>query len=504
MALFLGIDTSTTATKALLVDERGKVVAVASNPHPLSTPRPLWSEQDPHDWWNATQLSIRQALEQAGVRPGDVASVGLTGQMHGLVLLDEQGEVLRPAILWNDGRASAECEWMRVKLGLDRLVELTGNNAFEGFTAPKLLWVKNHEPEVYSRVRQILLPKDYIRYMLTGAYATDRAGAGGTLMLDLRTRDWSPEILQLCEVPLDWLPPTHEGPEVTGDVSREGAALTGLAEGTPVVGGGGDQAAGAVGVGAVRPGVMSLAMGTSGVVFAPSETPAVAPQGRAHSFPHAVPGRWHMMGVMLSAAGSLNWYRQTFAPEVAFETLLSEAESVDRGSENLFFLPYLSGERTPHANPLATGSFFGFTLRHGRGHATRAVLEGVAFGLRDNLQLLLDAGIPHPDEMRVSGGGARSALWRQILADTLNVPLRSVQTTEGAAFGAALLAGVAAGAWPDVESACDAAVLTGETTMPDPAGVRFYADAYHRFTSIYPTVAPLYRSLIPPQEMDAA
>jgi xylulokinase len=500
MALFLGIDTSTTATKALLVDEKGSVVAVASNPHRLSTPRPLWSEQDPADWWQAATASIRQVLQQAGVAPGevapgDVASVGLTGQMHGLVLLGERGDVLRPAILWNDGRASAECDWMRQRLGLDRLVEITGNNAFEGFTAPKLLWVRRHEPEVYSRVRQVLLPKDYLRYRLTGQYATDRAGAGGTLLLDLRSRDWSEEVLEACEIPHEWLPRTHEGPEVTGTVSAEAAEATGLAPGTPVVGGGGDQAAGAVGVGAVRPGVMSLAMGTSGVVFAPTEGPVVAPQGRAHAFPHAVPGRWHVMGVMLSAAGSLSWYRETFAPEVPYERLLDEAAAVERGSEGLFFLPYLSGERTPHANPLATGVFFGLTLRHRRGHVTRSVLEGVAYGLRDNMELLREAGVPQAEEVRISGGGARSALWRQILADALGVPLRTVQTTEGAAFGAALLAGVAAGAWPSVEAACEAAVVTGEASEPNPEAAAFYAAAHQRFRAIYPAVAPLYASL---------
>jgi xylulokinase len=492
MALFLGIDVSTTATKALLVNESGVVVAVASTPHRLSTPRPLWSEQDPEEWWAATQRSIREALRQSGAAPGDVAAVGLTGQMHGLVLLDEAGAVLRPAILWNDGRASAECDWLRDRLGLDRLVELTGNDAFAGFTAPKLLWVQRHEPETYARVRQVLLPKDYVRYRLTGAYATDRAGAGGTLLLDLRSRDWSREMLEACGFPEAWLPRTHEGPEVTGTMSAEGAEATGLAAGTPVVGGGGDQAAGAVGVGAVRPGIVSLAMGTSGVVFAPTDRPVVAPQGRAHAFPHAVPGRWHLMGVMLSASGSLAWYRDTFAPETSYETLLEEAEAAPAGSEGLFFLPYLSGERTPHANPNATGVFFGLTRRHGRGHVTRSVLEGVAFGLRDNLQLLLEAGVQQPEEVRISGGGARSPLWRQILADTLGVPLRAVQTTEGAAFGAALLAGVGAGAWPSVDAACAAAVLTGETTEPEPEASARYAEAHERFRSLYPALAPLY------------
>ena len=494
MALFLGIDVSTTATKALLIDENGGVVAVGSTPHKLSTPRHLWSEQDPHEWWEATQTSIRKALEESGAPADDIKAVGLTGQMHGLVLLDESGNVLRPAMLWNDGRASKECQWLRDTIGLDELVSITGNNAYEGFTAPKLLWVKNNEPDVFARVRQILLPKDYVRYRLTGEYATDRAGAGGTLFLDVATRDWSERIIEASGISRDWLPPTHEGPEVTGNISQDVADATGLQAGTPVVAGGGDQAAQAVGVGAVEPGIMALTLGTSGVVFAPSGTAAIAPQGRAHAFPHAVPGRWHMMGVMLSAAGALQWHKDTFAPEISFDAMLAEAEAVERGSENLLFMPYLSGERTPHANPHATGAFLGFTLRHKRGHATRAVIEGVSFGLKDNFELLYESGVTAPREVRVSGGGARSKLWRQILADVLNVPLVSVQTTEGAAYGAALLAGVGAGAWPSVEEACAATITTTPSAEPDPDGVEAYLEAYNRFKRLYPAVSPLYES----------
>ncbi len=495
MPLYLGIDVSTTATKALLIDGDGDVAAVASTPHTLQTPRPLWSEQDPAAWWRAAQQSIRQALDACDAAGGEVAAVGLTGQMHGLVLLDAHGEVLRPAMLWNDGRAGAECDWIRDRVGLDRLVACTGNDAFEGFTAPKLLWVRRHEPDVYGRVAQVLLPKDYVRYCLTGNYATDRAGAGGTLLLDLERRDWSDELLQVLDVPRAWLPPTHEGPEVTGAITAEAAAATGLLAGPPVVAGGGDQAAQAVGVGAVRPGVMGLTLGTSGVVFAPTDQPLVAREGRAHAFPPAVPGRWHLMGVMLSAAGSLRWYRDTFAPEVAYDSLLAEAADVPPGADGLSFLPYLSGERTPHANPHATGVFFGLTLRHERAHVTRAVLEGVAFGLRDNLRLLREAGVPAPEEMRVSGGGARSSLWRQILADVLNVPLVSLQTTEGAAYGAALLAGVGAGRWPSAEAACEATVPTGAATEPEAETVAQYEEIYHSFRELYPRMEPLFRRL---------
>lgn len=491
--LLLGLDVSTTATKALLVDERGAVVAAASSAYELSTPRPLWAEQDPGLWWAACRRSIAEALAAAEVGPEAVAAVGLTGQMHGLVLLDERGEVLRPAILWNDQRAAEECDEMRRRLGLEGLVRITGNDAYPGFTAPKLLWVRRHEPELYRRVRQVLLPKDYVRFRLTGEYATDRAGAGGTLLLDLATRDWSGELLEAFEIPPEWLPPTHEGTAVTGRLSVRAAAATGLAAGTPVVAGGGDQAAQAVGVGAVRPGIVALTLGTSGVVFAASERPLTDPAGRLHAFPHALPDTWHVMGVMLSAAGSLRWYRDTLAAGVEYDLLLEEADRVEPGCEGLTFLPYLSGERTPHADPLARGAFVGLTLRHGRGHLTRAVLEGVAFGLRDNLALMAEVGLGVVGQVRISGGGARSAIWRQILAAVLGADLVSVETGEGAALGAALLAGVGAGVWPSVETACAEAVQLGATTPSDPASGAAYDSIYQRFGDHYPAMKPLFR-----------
>lgn len=488
MPYLLGIDVSTTATKALLVDEEGTVVAVGRAPHAVTSPRPLWSEQDPAAWWDAARRSIRQALE--GVPPEAVAAVGLTGQMHGLVMLDAAWRVLRPAILWNDGRAAAECEAIRQAVGADRLVARTGNDAFAGFTAPKLLWVRAHEPDVYARTAHVLLPKDYVRYRLTGGLATDRAGAGGTLLLNLASRDWDADILAALDVPRAWLPPTHEGPDVTGIVTPAAAEATGLRPGTPVVAGGGDQAAQAVGVGAVEAGVWALTLGTSGVVFAPSVAPRYETRGRVHAFSHAVPGTWHLMGVMLSAAGSLQWYHDTLAPDVPYEALLAEAETVPPGSEGLCFLPYLTGERTPHADPHARGAFVGLTPRHGRGHLTRAVLEGVAFGLRDNLALLTAVGLPAPRALRLSGGGARSPLWRRLLADVLGVELVTVQTTEGAAFGAALLAGVGAGMWPSVPAACAATVQPRDITAPDPA-CRYDA-AYAAFRSLYPPLRPFF------------
>jgi xylulokinase len=419
----------------------------------------------------------------------------MTGQMHGLVMLDGSGNVLRPAILWNDQRTAAQCDEIRARLGKSRLVQLTGNDALTGFTAPKILWVREHEPEVYARTAHILLPKDYIRYRLTGGYATDKAGAAGTLLMDIKTRDWSLEVLDALDIPAGWLPKTHEGPEVTGRISAEAAAATGLAAGTLVVGGGGDQAAQAVGVGAVEPGIVALTLGTSGVVFASTGEPFVEPEGRLHAFCHAVPGCWHLMGVMLSAAGSLRWYRDTVAPDMTFDALLAPAADVPPGSEGLLFLPYLTGERTPHPDPLARGAFVGLTVRHTRAHMTRAVLEGVAFGLRDSFELMRTVGLAELRQVRVSGGGAKSALWRQILANVLGVELVTVNTTEGAAYGAALLAGVGAGSWPDVDAACQATVRLTGSIEPQPGIAALYEKAYARYCQLYPALKGISHEL---------
>jgi xylulokinase len=492
--MFIGIDVSTTATKALLVDPAGNVVAVAAAEYPFETPRPLWSEQDPALWWQATRQSIRALLDRSGADPGAVRAVGLTGQMHGLVLLDAAGEVLRPAILWNDQRTAAECDAIRARLGPARLIELTGNDALTGFTAPKILWVRAHEPEIYARARHILLPKDYVRYRLTGATATDAADGSGTLLLELRRRAWSREVLNALEIPAEWLPALYEGPEITGQVSPEAAAATGLRAGTPVVAGGGDQAAQAVGVGAVREGVVALTLGTSGVVFATTAGPFVEPAGRLHAFCHCVPDLWHLMGVMLSAAGSLRWYRDTFAPGTSYDALLAPASDVLPGSEGLLFLPYLSGERTPYPDPLARGAFVGLTLRHRAAHCTRAVLEGVAFGLRDSFELMKATGLPALEQVRVSGGGARSALWRQMLADVLGAELVTVNTTEGAAYGAALLAGAGAGAWSSVAAACDAAIRVTGRVAPGPARAAYEA-SYAHYRALYPALKPTFDRL---------
>jgi xylulokinase len=490
----IGIDVSTTATKAVLVDETGTVRGIGSAGYGFSVPRPLWSEQDPELWWDGAVAAIRSVLGSTGVASADVAAVGLAGQMHGAVLLDGAGKVLRPAILWNDQRTSAECEVIRQAVGPDRLIAITGNDALTGFTAPKLVWVRDHEPETWRRVAHVLLPKDYLRFRLTGGYAVDKADGAGTLLFDLAARDWSPEILRALEIDPDWMPPTWEGPDVTGTIGAEAAAATGLRPGTPVVAGGGDQAANAVGVGAVAEGKMALSLGTSGVVFATTDRPLFEPRGRVHAFCHAVPGRWHMMSVMLSAAGSLRWFRDALAPGVEFGDLVAAAAEVPAGSEGLFFLPYLSGERSPHPDPLARGAFIGLTLAHDLRHLTRAVLEGVAFGLRDGLDLMLAAGVPAPTQIRASGGGTASPLWRQVLADVLGAEIATVNTSEGAAYGAGILAAVGAGWYPTVEDAVGAFVTATPAATPGPDATR-YREAHAVYRELYPALAPTFKRM---------
>ncbi|HEU4915508.1 MAG TPA: xylulokinase [Acidimicrobiia bacterium] len=493
MTLVLGIDSSTTATKAVLVDPEGRVIATASSSYGYETPQPMWSEQSPGLWWEGATDSIRRVLAESDTTAEDIEAVGLTGQMHGSVLLDRDGEVVRPAILWNDQRTGPECEEIRRRVGRERLIEITGNDALTGFTAPKLLWVQSHEPENWARVRHVLLPKDYVRLRLTGDYAVDVADGSGTILFDLEARTWSPEILQTLDVPAGLMPPTHEGPDITGTVDGDGAAATGLLAGTPVVAGGGDQSANAVGVGAVTPGVVALSLGTSGVVFASTEGASVDREGRVHAFCHAVPGRWHMMGVMLSAAGSLRWLRDAVAPQRSFEELVAAAAEVPAGSDGLIFLPYLTGERTPHPDPLARGAFVGLTVRHDLRHLTRAVMEGVAFGLRDGLDLMVDAGLAPPVQIRASGGGTRSGLWRQILAEVLGAEIAVVGTEEGAAYGAALLAAVGAGWFPTVDEAVGSIIEVEPVAGPS-ADTELYGEAHARFDALYPALAPTFHS----------
>ena len=493
--MLLGIDLSTTGAKALLIDREGRVVSSASTPLSLSTPHLLWSEQDPGEWWTATTNSIAQSLADANASGQDVIAIGLTGQMHGLVLLDAQGEVLRPAILWNDQRCGAECDEIRARINRAELIQITGNDALTGFTAPKILWVETHEPEIYRRIRHVLLPKDYIRYKLTDTLAMDKADGSGTMLFNLRERTWSSQILNALNISPGWLPKTFEGHEITGELTAEAAALTGLRAGTPVVAGGGDQSAQAVGVGVVRPGTMAVTLGTSGVVFAATESALIEPEGRLHAFCHAVPNRWHLMGVMLSAAGSLQWYRDKLACDRSFADLVNDASKVPAGSEGLIFLPYLSGERTPYADPLARGAWIGLTTRHGQAHLTRSILEGVAFGIKDMFCLMRDAGLGSIDEVRVSGGGAKSSLWRQILADTLDAELVTVNTTEGAAFGAALLAGVGANVWSDVDEACAQTVSINDRVYPNKETGKLYDSIYNQYQRLYPALKPTFHAI---------
>ena len=494
MAHVLGIDVSTTATKAVLIDESGAVVGVGASAYGFNVPRPLWSEQDPELWWDGAVTAIRSVIATTGVPADEVVAIGLTGQMHGAVLLDAAGDVLRPAILWNDQRTATECDAIRDALGPERLIAITGNDALTGFTAPKLVWVRDHEPDIWRRIAHVLLPKDYLRLRLTGEYALDKADGAGTLLFDLAARDWSTEVLDALRIEPAWMPPTWEGPEITGAVTAAAAAATGLRAGTPVVAGGGDQSANAVGVGAVTVGTMALSLGTSGVVFATTDRPLFEPHGRVHAFCHAVPGRWHLMSVMLSAGGSLRWFRDAIVPGVEFGDLVDAAAEVPAGSGGLLFLPYLSGERSPHPDPLARGAFVGLTLTHDLRHLTRAVLEGVAFGLRDGLDLMIEAGTPVPDQIRASGGGTESPLWRQILADVLGAEIATVSTSEGAAYGAGVLAAVGAGWYPSVEAASAALVTATPVASPGP-DTEAYRDAHAIYRGLYPALAPTFHRM---------
>jgi xylulokinase len=461
VATLIGLDVGTTGVKAVAISSDGEVLARAEEEYALAIPQPGWAEQNPEDWWQASERAL------AAVGAKDAASVGLTGQMHGLVLLDSADRVLRPAILWNDQRTAAECAEIEERIGLERLIELTGNRALTGFTAPKLLWVRRHEPEVWARAAHMLLPKDYVRLRLEGEHAIDAAEASGTLLFDVAGRRWSEEVCAALEIPVEWLPPAHESTEI---------------------GGAGDQQAGALGVGVVGPGPLSVVLGTSGVVFAALPGYAADPQARVHVFCHAVPDTWEAMGVMLSAAGSLRWLRDVVGGD--YERLVAEAERWPAGTEGLTFLPYLQGERTPHADPSARAVFEGLSLRHDRGALVRSVLEGVAYGLRDSLELLRELGV-QPEAGRASGGGARSGLWLKIVASVLGIPIERTAVEEGAAYGAALLGGVAGGVFADAREAVEACVRVRDVIEPDPAWRQVYEDGYRQFTALYPALRHL-------------
>ena len=490
---FLGIDVGTSGTRALIMDEYGRVVASGTEEHiPFASPQLGWAEQDPRDWWRASVLAVRQAL--AGVASGkdQIACIGFSGQMHGAVLLDAQGEVVRPALIWCDQRTEPQVQELSDLFGRDRLIRLTCNAPLTNFTLTKLLWVRDNEPENWQRVAHVLLPKDYVRFQLTGERATDAADASGTLLLDVAKRQWSSEVLSTTEIDSHVLPLLRESSEVCARVSVRGAQETGLSPGTPVVAGAGDQAAGAVGMGIVRPGTVSATIGTSGVVFAATDRPALDPRGRIHTFCHALPRRWHVMGVTQAAGLSLRWFRDRFGGVTKndgdpYEQLTREAATAPSASDGLLWAPYLMGERTPHLDPNARAALVGLSATHTRAHVIRAILEGVAFSLRDTFNIFEELKIP-VDRIRLGGGGARSVLWRQIQADVYGHAVEVMRAEEGAAYGAAILAGVGAGNWHSVEQACDAVVQTAEELQPDPKNSAILDAAYRTYRQIYPAL----------------
>lgn len=486
MPLFLGLDIGTSGAKAIVCDGDGHIVAMALAEYPISSPQPLWSEQNPSDWWQGAQQAIRDVV--SAVDASQIMGIGLTGQMHGSVFLDANNQVIRPALLWNDQRTAAECAEINQRIGTQRLIEIAGNPALTGFQAPKILWVRNHEPANFARIAHILLPKDYIRLLLSGVYATDAADTAGTLLIDLTSRDYSDEILAALEIKREWLPTVYEGPSITSYLTADVATALGLTAGIPIIAGGGDNAAAAIGTGIIKSGVVNSSIGTSGVVFAHSDNIALDPQGRLHTFCHSVPGAWHMMAVTLSAGGAFGWLRntlrQTGASDLSYDDLTAAAANVPAGAEGLIFLPYLSGERTPHLDPLARGAFVGLTTRHGIGHMARAVMEGVTFSLRDGIEIMRELGVPTTD-VRATGGGGKSPLWRQMQADIYNAPVSTLAAEEGPAYGAALLAGVGTGHFADVNDAVTRCVRVVATTQPDPTMVAKYNQIYAIYRTMY-------------------
>ena len=494
----LGIDVGTGGTRALIADQSGRVIVSATEEHaPFASPRTGWAEQDPHDWWRATQASVNQALRQKDIRGEQVACVGFSGQMHGAVMLDAHDQVVRPALIWCDVRTQNQCDELTQRVGAARLIELTCNPALTNFTITKFLWVRENEPQNWARVRSVMLPKDYVRFRLTGEKAIDVADASGTLMLDVARRKWSKEMLQAAEIDEALLPSLFESPEVCGKVSAEAAAATGLAAGTPVVAGAGDQAAGATGMGIVAPGAVSATIGTSGVVFAATDRPALDPKGRLHTFCHAIPGRWHVMGVTQSAGLSLRWFRDQFGTRSdgrdPYEVLSDEAASAPSGSDGLLWAPYLMGERAPHLDPEARGMLAGLTASHTRRHVVRAILEGVAFSLKDTFSIFEEMNVP-VKRIRLGGGGARSQLWRQIQADVYGHEVEIVEAEEGAAYGAALLAGVGAQVWPSVDAACETAVRVAQRVQPIAANVAALKSQYATYRRVYPAMKSIFLS----------
>jgi xylulokinase len=492
MDLVLGIDVGTGGSRAVVVDADGKILASKTVEHaPFASPRTAWAEQDPEDWWRASRQAIRDALAASGGRPSSIRAIGLSGQMHGAVLLDEVGAVVRPAIIWCDQRTEAECRWITETVGADRLLELTSNPALTNFTLTKLLWVRTHEPDAWKRMRRVLLPKDFVRLRLSGEYAIDMADASGTLMLDVAHRRWSQEIMDAAGIDASILPSLFESPDICAHVSARASRETGLVANTPIVAGAGDQAAGAVGMGITRPGAVSATIGTSGVVFAATDRPALDPKGRLHTFCHAIPDRWHVMGVTQAAGLSLRWLREQLGlkdqGDEGYTLMTREAAAVAPGADGVLWTPYLMGERTPHLDPNVRAALVGLAANHTRGHIVRAVLEGVAFSLRDSLTIFSELGVP-VQRVRLGGGGARSELWRQIQADVYGHPVETVHADEGAAYGAALLAGVGAGLWPSVDEACDRLVQSSVAASPDAGTVATLNERYDAYRRMYPAL----------------
>lgn len=495
MAVFLGIDIGTSGTKTLAMREDGVILASATIEYPLFSPKPGWSEQDPIDWWDASVKSVRKVMKAARLKATDVGGIGLSGQMHGSVFLDKKGDVIRRALLWNDQRTVAECaEIEKLAGGRKRLIKMVANPALTGFTAPKILWLRNNEKKNFDKTVQVLLPKDYVRFRLTGDFATEVSDASGTLLLDVAKRRWSRALLGKLDLDAGMLPQVYESEDVTGGLNAAAAKAMGLSVGTPVVGGGGDQAAGAIGNGIVRKGVVSATMGTSGVVFAHSDELQVDPEGRLHTFCHAVRGKWHVMGCVLSAGGSLQWFRnQLCQEEIAaakkkkvdpYELITAQAEQAPAGSEGLLFLPYLTGERTPYADPNARGSWIGLSLRHGKGHLARSVIEGATYAMRDSLEIAKQMNIPIK-EVRLSGGGARSPFWRQMQADIYGQPVVTINAEEGPAYGVALLAAAGTGAYRDVVEACKATISVVTKTTATASAKKTYNKAYPVYQQLY-------------------
>jgi xylulokinase len=492
----LGIDVGTGGTRALLVNESGVLAGAATAEHvPFASPQTAWAEQDANDWWRACQTAVRKVLELTGISARQVACVGLSGQMHGAVLLDEKDRPLRPAIIWCDQRSADESAELARTPGNDAIIKLTCNPPLTNFTLTKLLWVRKHEPALWQRFRRLLLPKDFVRLRLTGTHAMDVAEASGTLLLDVARRRWSKEMLELAGLREEALPDLYESPEICGHISHEGAQATALIEGTPVVAGAGDQAAGAVGMGVVRPGAVSATIGTSGVLFAATERPAMDSHGRLHTFCHAVPGRWHVMGVTQAAGLSLRWFRDRFGANGKdgdpYASLVAEAATAPPGSDGVLWAPYLMGERTPHLDPDARGGWVGLAASHTRAHLVRAILEGVAFSLRDTFTIFAEMQVP-VESIRLGGGGARSPLWRQIQADVYNHPVEIIAAEEGAAYGAALLAGVGAGFWRSVDDACGVSVRVSSRVEPDRLNASILNARYSQYRQLYPALRSIF------------